>query len=356
MVLRYNAPVMPTTRKYLNWWGLILVLAISGCSAFSPPAPDVPASPSPLTPTLPDTSTPSFPDTSTPSLLDTSTPALPDTPTPTLPPTSTPPPADTPTPTLPDTFPLQIPIPSGFRTTVDGSYRFATTQGGTRETHRGVEFLNSFGTPVLAAADGTVLFAGDDNNKSPYSPTGWYAFYGNFIVLDHGEYGDTGTSLYTLYGHLSEILVQEGDKVSAGQEIGLVGFSGAALGSHLHFEVRMGGTRYADVRNPEIYMQPQEGHGTLVGRIEDAANQLLKPIPLQLIQLDTGKVIYFSTYEKTDLAGQPPYFENFVLGDLPAGMYELSFMGYRLEEHILEILPGDITEVDIAVSSSSSGG
>jgi hypothetical protein len=251
---------------------------------------------------------------------------------------------------------LQIPIPEGFRTTVDGVYRFGMTQGGLREVHRGVEFLNSFGTPVLAAADGRVLFAGDDNNKSPYSPPGWFAFYGNFILLEHGVIGDERLPIFTLYAHLSEILVQEGDRVTVGQEIGQVGFSGAAEGSHLHFEVRLGGSNYGDARNPELFLQPHEGRGTLVGRIRDNPDLPLAPIPLQVIQLDIGRVTYFGTYEKAALAFQTPFFENFVLGDLPAGTYELSFMAYGLEEHIFEILPGEITEVEIDVSGNGSGG
>ncbi|WP_171113100.1 MULTISPECIES: M23 family metallopeptidase [Streptomyces] len=86
--------------------------------------------------------------------------------------------------------------------------------------HTGVDFPVPTGTPIKAVADGCVVSAG------------WAGSYGNQVVIKHddGEYSE--------YAHLSRITVHAGDKVKAGQEIGLSGSTGNVSGPHLHFEVR----------------------------------------------------------------------------------------------------------------------
>jgi hypothetical protein len=91
----------------------------------------------------------------------------------------------------------------------------------TIKMHEGYDIANKLGTPVHATADGIVIFAGIETG------------YGNMITLDHG-YGIT-----TNYAHLSSILVHEGDRVTRGQKIGLMGSTGRSIGSHLHYEVRI---------------------------------------------------------------------------------------------------------------------
>jgi len=88
--------------------------------------------------------------------------------------------------------------------------------------HQGLDRAQP-GAPVSAANRGTVLLARD------------LFFEGNCVVLDHGQ------GLLTLYMHLSEIKVHEGDKVARGQEIGLSGATGRATGPHLHMAVRWQG-------------------------------------------------------------------------------------------------------------------
>ncbi len=80
------------------------------------------------------------------------------------------------------------------------------------------------GTPIYAAAGGTVLVAKDNG--------AWNGGYGNYVVIAHGN----GTE--TLYAHMSTVLTSPGDAVSQGDEIGKVGMTGMATGNHLHFEVR----------------------------------------------------------------------------------------------------------------------
>ena len=89
--------------------------------------------------------------------------------------------------------------------------------------HHGLDYRAQPGTPVSAANRGTVLLARN------------LFFEGNCVVLDHGQ------GLLTLYMHLSEIKVHEGDKVVRGEEIGLSGTTGRATGPHLHMAVRWQG-------------------------------------------------------------------------------------------------------------------
>ena len=96
--------------------------------------------------------------------------------------------------------------------------------GKTSSPHLGLDFRVPSGTPVAAMNGGTVLLA-----RPLY-------FEGNFVVLDHGQ------GLLTLYLHLSEFKVKEGDQVRRGQEIGLSGGTGRATGPHLHVAVRWKGT------------------------------------------------------------------------------------------------------------------
>lgn len=92
---------------------------------------------------------------------------------------------------------------------------------GYRYDHRAVDIAATFGTAVTAADRGVVIRAGWNNQG-----------YGLFVVIDHN------IDYVTLYAHLSEVLVKEGDVVAAGQVIGKVGSTGNSTGPHLHFEIR----------------------------------------------------------------------------------------------------------------------
>jgi murein DD-endopeptidase MepM/ murein hydrolase activator NlpD len=105
-----------------------------------------------------------------------------------------------------------------------------TFNGKVRSVHQGLDYAVPQGTPVSALNRGTVLLARP------------LFFEGNCVVLDHGQ------GLLTLYLHLSELKVKEGDQVARRQEIGLSGGTGRATGPHLHLAVRWQG----------VYLNPAE--------------------------------------------------------------------------------------------------
>lgn len=94
---------------------------------------------------------------------------------------------------------------------------------GYKRFHAGTDFGVPTGSPIRAADNGRVIFAG------------WQGGYGNTVIIDHGG------GLTTLYGHASALYVQEGQSVERGQEIAAVGSTGLSTGPHLHFEVRVNG-------------------------------------------------------------------------------------------------------------------
>jgi len=113
-------------------------------------------------------------------------------------------------------WPVNGPVVSGF------GMRWHPILGGYR-MHTGIDIAASYGDPIVASDDGTVIMAD------------WYGGYGEAIVVAHGN------GLSTLYAHCSSMLVSKGMNVQRGQLIGRVGATGYATGPHLHFEIRVNG-------------------------------------------------------------------------------------------------------------------
>jgi len=108
---------------------------------------------------------------------------------------------------------------------------------GTRTYRNGVDIEAVQGTEVAAVFPGSVIY------------TGWFKGYGNLIILDHGN------DYYTLYAHVADILVKEGDDVHQGGKIATVGDTGALTGPRLYFEVRYQGKP----QDPEQWLRQQRG-------------------------------------------------------------------------------------------------
>ena len=129
---------------------------------------------------------------------------------------------------------LQWPLPVAGTITSQFGHRVNPITGEV-SSHTGTDIACAEGTPILAAADGTVTVANGLDS--------WGGSYGYYIQIDHGG------GLETLYAHCSSICVTTGQQVQAGQVIGYVGHTGRATGSHLHFEVRANENRVNPLQN-----------------------------------------------------------------------------------------------------------
>ena len=106
---------------------------------------------------------------------------------------------------------------------------------GTTRYHSGMDIAVDYGTPIKAAADGTIVYSG------------WLGGYGNTIMIDHGR------GLVSLYAHNNELAVYEGQYVKQGTVVAYAGSTGWSTGPHCHFEARLHG----ELTEPLDYLPPQ---------------------------------------------------------------------------------------------------
>lgn len=249
---------------------------------------------------------------------------------------------------------LERPIGGDYRNTIALEYPYASTRDGSLPPHHGVEFPNPSGTPVLAASSGKVVYAGVDDLVllGPYT-----GFYGNVVIIEHPDLFEE-QDVYTLYAHLSSIETEAGDLMEKGEKIGEVGASGAADGSHLHFEVRLDENDYDHTVNPVLWFQPLdsmngEGASTLAGSIGKRNGELLSEFEFTLDRIDTeGKVgerYYLKTYVSYDMNQHPILNENFVFPDIPGGDYRLVFIYGTVVEYFIQLEPGSLGLIEIIV-------
>jgi murein DD-endopeptidase MepM/ murein hydrolase activator NlpD len=120
-------------------------------------------------------------------------------------------------------LPFAMPVTSAIRYTSGFGVRNDPFNGSSRR-HEGQDMAGAYGTPILATADGVVTYAG------------WESGYGKLVKIQH----DFGVE--TRYGHMSGINVEVGQRVSRGDQIGAMGNTGRSTGTHLHYEIRLGGS------------------------------------------------------------------------------------------------------------------
>lgn len=124
---------------------------------------------------------------------------------------------------VPTQNPVNAPVGSRFGWRIDPFT-------GRQALHTGLDFLATYGSPIMAAAGGVVVTAE------------MHPEYGNMVEVDHGN------GLVTRYGHASRLLVKKGDLVKRGQQLALVGTTGRSTGAHLHFEVLVQGAQQDPAR------------------------------------------------------------------------------------------------------------
>ncbi len=295
--------------------GLVVLLAAGTAPLGAQPAPLGTPTATPI-PTY--TFTPTATYTPTPTPTPTLTPTLTPTPTPT--PTVTP----SPTPTLASAVDhLWLGPPLGPDTEGDrhpGTYfPYGSTGGGRYHLHHGVDYMNPAGTPVLAAAAGRVVIAGNDlETVYGVKPD----FYGNLVIQELDQRFN-GQAVYLLYGHLSQVEVAVGQHLAAGDVLGRVGMTGVAIGNHLHLEVRLGANSYEQTRNPVLWLQPDPGQGLIAGVVLDAEGQPVPELPVTFFRAAEPSKWWqqVQTYANEGVNPDDQLGENFALNYVPAGEY-----------------------------------
>jgi murein DD-endopeptidase MepM/ murein hydrolase activator NlpD len=185
--------------------------------------------------------------------------------------------------------------------------------------HTGIDLPAPRGTPIKAAGAGTVIWAGYGVYKGGYDRTDPY---GLAVTIQH-DFGYRNQPLFTIYGHMSEINVVEGQHVETGDLLGLVGETGAVTGPHLHFEVRMGENNFFATRNPELWLVPPMGWGIIAGRVTDTIGQPMYDQQIIITDPQNENNWFAWSYGKTTVNSDSYYQENLVIGDIPAGSYVL---------------------------------
>ena len=127
---------------------------------------------------------------------------------------------------------------------------------GYRRMHAGLDLAASYGSPIVAAADGRVLLAG------------WSGGYGNLVRIGHAG------GLQTMYGHMSRIVARSGEMVRQGQLIGYVGSTGLSTGPHLHYEVLKNG-RPVNPTSVKLAAAPAQLEGEKLHKFQGALRSLL---------------------------------------------------------------------------------
>lgn len=247
---------------------------------------------------------------------------------------------------------LRKPLPGGGRYLHNMNYPYGHDGNGSYLLHNGIDSGAPLGTAVLAVGDGTILLARSDE----FELHGWRCdWYGNFVVLELDRTW-RDQPLYALYAHLDEFKVEEGERVTAGQEIATVGMSGVAIQPHLHFEVRVGENSFEGTRNPMLWVQSPETRGVLAGRLLDPNGRPWQGVVVTAIGWE-GSDNQHITWTYLDdprhmINPDEQLGENFVFADLKPGRYKIyarvQGKGYQTEA---EVFGGQVTTVELGTEA-----
>ncbi len=207
------------------------------------------------------------------------------------------------------------------------SYQFGSTGGGRYRPHHGMDIANAFGTPVRAATTGEVVHAGMDDPDvlGPYPN-----FYGNAVVikLDRRLSVAGGEmDVYLLYGHLSEVTIQKGQRVQPDDIVGMVGMTGIAIGPHLHVEMRVGANTYEASVNPYLWVEPPPGDGAVAVRLLTADGRTWPNARVTLARFEGNLATWARVLEaypdNESINPDPSFGETTAMDAVPGGVYYL---------------------------------
>ncbi|HEX2619961.1 MAG TPA: M23 family metallopeptidase, partial [Phototrophicaceae bacterium] len=174
--------------------------------------------------------------------------------------------------------------------------------------------------------------------------------YGKAVFIEH-DFGFDGKPVYTLYAHLAGTLVIKGQRVKAGDPIALMGNTGHASGPHVHFEVRMGDDTFGSTFNPDLWLAPYVGHGTVAGRIINSREEFLDDVDVQLMSgglvRDTTTTYVFPA-SGSRVNPDPNWKENFVLSNIPVGKYRVqAVINGETVFQVIDVREGETTGVEL---------
>ena len=245
-----------------------------------------------------------------------------------------------------DHFWLAKPLPGGGRLLTNqwfpygyDAYRYLL--------HNGTDVAEDLGTPVLAAANGTVVVAGSDEREL----WGWRCdWYGNLVVIELEERW-LDKPVYILYGHVLNIMVEVGQQVILGEPVAEIGFGGAATVPHLHLEVRVGENNFASTRNPMLWFDPAT-RGVIAGRLVDPEGRPWQGVGISALASEgDGEIV--NTWSYLDdprglINPDEELAENFVFSDLRPGTYQLFIQLQGVEYTVtVDVTAGTVTTVEI---------
>jgi murein DD-endopeptidase MepM/ murein hydrolase activator NlpD len=207
--------------------------------------------------------------------------------------------------------------------------------------HRGVDLSAAIGDPVVAVAPGVVIEAGDmlvDINGVMSDAYGIHVF----LLLDQTF---DGWPIYILYAHFSELRVETGQHVGEGEVVGLTGITGFTTGPHVHLEIRIGENDPSHTRNPELWLKPRDGSGTVAGRLLTSWGEYIHERSINLY--DGDKLIRQTrTYASSVVNPDEGWGENFVFWEVPPGRYTVrANLGSETHLGSAEVVAGRTTLV-----------
>lgn len=220
--------------------------------------------------------------------------------------------------------------------------------------HHGVDMPNPIGEPIRAGGAGRVVFADNGGVLVDVNNIDVYPSYGLVVIVEH-NFSYRGQKLYTLYAHMTAILVEEGQYVESGQIIGLSGGTGDVSGPHVHMEVRLGDNKYFHTVNPLLWIAPYQAHGVVAGRVLNQNGEFVDDVVVTLAQ--AGRAVETTTTyidpkrspdqrRDWEVVPDPAWYENFVLGDIPAGEYVISATVYgQRYSKTITVAPGTVNFV-----------
>ncbi|MBC8170499.1 MAG: peptidoglycan DD-metalloendopeptidase family protein, partial [Anaerolineae bacterium] len=216
--------------------------------------------------------------------------------------------------------------------------------------HTGIDIANPLGTTIRAAADGEVVFSTDLNDPTQITFQGSPS-YGQSVFILHDFGGPDGQPVYTLYAHLQATLVSKGQRVKVGDPIALMGNTGHASGPHVHFEVRMGEDTFGSTYNPDLWLAPYVGHGTVAGRVVNTRGEPLDDVDVQLMSgglvRDTTTTYVFRG-TGSEVNRDPNWDENFLLANVPTGLYRVqAVINGETVFQVIEVREGETAGVEL---------